>query len=53
MDPVIAMMVVPLLIWAGVFWFMQSVDRRVRNLERRVRDQETRIGTESQGRAHL
>jgi len=40
MDPVIAMMVVPLLIWAGVFAFMLSVDRRVRALEQRVRNNE-------------
>ncbi len=40
MDPVIAMMVVPLLIWAGVFAFMLSVDRRVRALEQRIRNNE-------------
>ena len=39
MDPVVGMMVVPLLIWAGVFAFLLSVDRRVRDLERRVREQ--------------
>ena len=36
MDPVTAMVAVPLLIWAGVFVFMLSTDRRVRDLERRV-----------------
>lgn len=41
MDPVTAMMVVPLLIWAGVFAFMLSVDRRVRALENRVREQQS------------
>lgn len=40
MDPVVAMMIVPLLIWAGVFAFMLSVDRRVRTLEQRVRNSE-------------
>ena len=41
MDPVIAMMVVPLVIWAGVFAFMLSVDRRVRALERRVQERQS------------
>jgi len=40
MDPVVAMLIVPLLIWAGVFAFMLSVDRRVRALEQRVRNSE-------------
>ena len=43
MDPVVAMMIVPLLIWAGVFFFMLSVDRRVHALEQRVRE---RLGGE-------
>jgi hypothetical protein len=47
MDPVIAMMVIPLLIWAGVFWFMQTVDRRARDLERRVRLHEGRAAANS------
>lgn len=38
MDPVIAMVAVPLLIWAGVFGFMLSVDRRVRDLEQHVKN---------------
>lgn len=40
MDPVVAMLIVPLLIWAGVFAFMLSVDRRVRTLEQRVRERQ-------------
>ena len=38
MDPLIALMVTPLLIWAGVFAFVWSVDRRVRALERLVEE---------------
>ena len=42
MDPVVAMMIVPLLIWAGVFLFMLSVDRRVHALEQRVQYQQAK-----------
>ncbi len=40
MDPLIALMITPLLIWAGVFAFVWFVDRRVRALERRVRERD-------------
>ena len=47
MDPVIAMMIVPLLIWAGVFVFMLAVDRRVRALERRVGERQSEVSKET------
>ena len=40
MDPKLALLLAPLLIWGAVFAFVWSVDRRVRALERRVREQE-------------
>ena len=43
MSPVIAMMVVPLIFWAVVFFFLLSVDRRVRDLERRLQERTDRI----------
>jgi CcmD family protein len=38
LDPLIALMITPLLIWGGVFAFVWFVDRRVRSLERLVRE---------------
>ena len=40
MDPLIALMITPLLVWAGVFAFMWFVDRRVRALERRLEERQ-------------
>lgn len=36
MSSLTALMLTPLLIWAGVFFFVWTLDRRVRALERRL-----------------
>lgn len=38
MESLVSLLAVALLIWAGVFAFLWSVDRRVRALERRLEE---------------
>ena len=40
MDPLVGLMIVALLIWAGVFVFIWFVDRRVSALERAIKERE-------------
>ena len=50
------LLLVALLIWAGVWGFTLSVDRKVARLEARVRDIASRrdaMGTQSEGETHL
>jgi len=46
MTPQFALMLVPLIIWTGVFAFVFSVDRRVRALERLIERQAPRETTQ-------
>jgi CcmD family protein len=39
MSPTTAMILVPSVIWIGVWAFLWGVDRRVRALERRIEEQ--------------
>ena len=38
MEPLTALLIVPLLLWAGLFAFIWYVDGRVRALERRLNE---------------
>lgn len=38
MEPLIALLIAPLLIWAGVFAFVWNLDGRVRAMERRLNE---------------
>jgi CcmD family protein len=54
MDAMIPLLTVALIVWAGVFLFILSVDRRLRDVERRVREcaekADTKPGKEMAGR---
>lgn len=42
MEPLTALLIVPLLLWAGLFAFIFYVDGRVRALERRLSERQER-----------
>jgi CcmD family protein len=46
MSAMLPLLIVALLIWAGVFIFMLSIDRKVSALERRLNINERRGGKE-------
>ena len=52
MEPLTALLIAPLLIWAGVFAFVWSLDRRVRDLERRLSERRSSsVGASADGAA--
>jgi hypothetical protein len=42
-EPLTALLIVPLLLWAGLFAFIWFVDARVRALERRLNERQERL----------
>ena len=46
-NDMIPLLTVALLVWAGVYAFLWSVDRKVRALERRVRERDETTGASS------